>query len=86
MVMIFEYDLREYPLVIHYIAIGNCHRNNEFSQNIRAIFHSYVNVYQRVYVYVYIILEYLDVHSSFGCGTLGRFHDHTSFLFGISLR
>ena len=86
MLMTLEYDLREYPLVIHYIAIDNCHRHRKFSQNIRAIFHIYVNVYQREYVYVCIIFEYLDVHSSVGCGTLGRFHDHMLFLFGVSLR
>ena len=37
-----------YPLVICYIAIEYGHRNSRFSHKKIVIFHSYVNVYQRV--------------------------------------
>ena len=39
-----------YPLVICYIAIENSHWNSGFSHEQMVIFHSYVNVYQRVEV------------------------------------
>ena len=39
----------DYPLVICYIAIENCHWNSEFSHYKMVIFHRFLYVYQRVY-------------------------------------